>query len=177
MVSQPSQIWQSDITYISVENRFYYAVFIIDVFSKEIVGYQVSDHMRAEANVNALKQALSSHKAPLIHHSDRGSQYTYLEYVSLLKQHNCAVSMGLTAQDNAFAERINRTIKEEYLAYWKPKSFSELKYQVKRAVENYNSKRIHMGIKRNTPNDIKHLYDQNKVDASLNLTIFNNETI
>ena len=177
LVRQPSHIWQSDITYISVENKFYYAVFIIDVFSKEIVGYQVSDHMRAVANVNALRQALSSYKAPLIHHSDRGSQYTYIEYVNLLKQHNCAISMGLTAQDNAFAERINRTIKEEYLAYWNPKTFSELKNQVKKAVENYNSKRIHKGIKRSTPKSIRHLYAQNKADASLNLTIFNNETI
>ena len=159
-----------------MDNRFYYAVFIVDVYSKEIVGHQVSDHMRAEANVKALKQALISHKAPLIHHSDRGSQYTYHEYINLLQQYNCSISMGLTAQDNAFAERINRTIKEEYLAYWKPMTFHQLKHQVKKAVENYNFKRIHNGIKRNTPKSIRHLYIQGTADASLNLTIFNNET-
>ena len=175
LVDRPSYIWQSDITYIPVDNRFYYAVFIVDVYSKEIVGHQVSDHMRAMANLQALKLALDSHQAPLIHHSDRGSQYTYNEYVNLLKDHKCEISMGLTAQDNAFAERINRTIKEEYLAYWNPTTFNQLKHQVNRAVENYNRKRIHNGIKRNTPNSIRHLFDQGTVDASLNLTIFNNE--
>jgi len=83
-VSAPSTIWQSDITYIDVEGKFYYAVFIIDVYTKKIVGYQVSDHMRATANEKALKMALKSNASPMIHHSDRGSQYIYKNYIKIL---------------------------------------------------------------------------------------------
>ena len=126
-VNKASTIWQSDITYYRVKNRFYYAVFIIDVYTKNIVGYSLSDHMRATANINALKMALKTHKAPVIHHSDRGSQYTSKDYIDLLDQNGTKVSMCLSAQDNAYAERINRTIKEEFLDYWKPKDYSQLK--------------------------------------------------
>ncbi len=175
-VNGPSQLWQSDITYIEVDGRFYYVVFIIDVYSKKIVGYQVSDHMRATANLKALKMALRSHKAPLVHHSDRGSQYTYKEYVDLLKSCGCSISMALTAQDNAYAERINGIIKTEYLNYWKPKSFAQLKKQIKSAALNYNKKRIHNGIKKLTPEKLEELYQVDQVYTSLNITIFNNET-
>lgn len=122
-VNAPSTIWQSDITYIRIKDVFYYAVFIIDVYTKKIVGYHVSDNMRAQANIEALKMAFKYNTPPLIHHSDRGSQYTYKGYIQLLKTKGVNISMALSAQDNAYAERINRTIKNDYLAYWKPKSF------------------------------------------------------
>src|SRR5690606_29692361 len=101
-IHAPSLIWQSDITYIRVGEKFYYAVFIIAVYTKKIVGYQVSDHMRASPNMKALQMALNSNKAPDIHHSDRGSQYIYNEYTSLLKSKGCKISMAKTAQDNAY---------------------------------------------------------------------------
>ena len=72
-IDRPSTVWQSDITYIPIGNRHYYAVFIIDVYTKKIVGYKVSDTMRAQANMDALNMALRENDAPLIHHSDRGS--------------------------------------------------------------------------------------------------------
>ena len=114
-VNSPNVIWQSDITYIPIDGKHYYAVFIIDVYTKMIVGYSVSDHMRASANVRALKMALANHVGPRIHHSDRGSQYTYKGYVDILKQQGTEVSMALSGQDNAYAERINRTIKNDYM--------------------------------------------------------------
>lgn len=174
-ISAPSVIWQSDITYIEVGGRFYYAVFILDVYTRKIVGYKVSDHMRATANLKALQMALKRHPAPMIHHSDRGSQYTYGQYLALLKRNNCSISMGLIAQDNAYAERIHRTIKEEYLNHWNPKTFSQLKQQVKRAVNNYNSKRIHNEINRKTPNELEYQCIKNKNQDLKKLTIFNNE--
>ena len=150
-VSDPCIVWQSDITFVSVADRFYYAVFIIDVYSKKIVGYKLSSHMRAIANVEALAMALRDNIAPQIHHSDRGSQYIYLPYIDLLKQNNTQISMGLIAQDNAYAERINRTIKEEYLDHWKPKNYTELKTQITKAVKNYNTKRPHKHLNHLTP--------------------------
>ncbi|MDM1046629.1 IS3 family transposase, partial [Myroides sp. 1354] len=150
-VKSPSTIWQSDITYLPVGNNFYYAVFIIDVYTKKIVGYQVSDHMRAQANINALKMALKNNQAPLIHHSDRGSQYMYKGYIEILKSNNCQISMALSAQDNAYAERINRTIKNDYLEFWKPKNLFELKKAVRKAVNQYNNNRPHNSIRKMSP--------------------------
>jgi hypothetical protein len=151
IINGPNQVWQSDITYYYVDERYYYVVFIIDVYTKVIVGYQVSDNLRAEANVRALNMALKIYGAPIIHHSDRGSQYGYIRYINLLEANNTHISMGDIAQDNAYAERINRTIKEEYLNYWETHSFKQLKTQVNRAVKHYNTKRKHNGIFRNTP--------------------------
>lgn len=151
LLNSSSQVWQSDITYIRLGDRFYYAVFIIDVYNKKIVGYNLSDHMRAEANLQALQMALKSYKAPQIHHSDRGSQYIYHKYINLLKSNNTNLSMGLTALDNAYAERINQTIKNEYLHYWPAKTFAQLRRNIKKAVDHYNNKRIHNNINRKTP--------------------------
>ncbi|MCA4794338.1 IS3 family transposase [Myroides odoratimimus] len=150
-VNAPSIIWQSDITYVRVGNLFYYIVFIIDVYTKKIVGYQVSDNMRAQANIKALKMAIMNNNPPQIHHSDRGGQYTSKGYINLLNKSGSKISMALSAQDNAYAERINRTIKNDYLEPWDPKNFNSLKQCVKKAVEHYNNKRPHNSIGKMTP--------------------------
>ena len=153
-IQGPSVVWQSDITYIYVksEERYYYAVFIIDVYTKQIVGWELSDHMRATANVKALKKALKHHQAPRIHHSDRGSQYIYQAYTELLKKNGCQISMSLIAQENAYAERIHKTIKEEYLDHWHHRNYKELRKNVSKAVRHYNTKRPHNNLGRMTPN-------------------------
>jgi len=154
-VNAPNIIWQSDITYIKIGDKFYYAVFIIDVYTKEIVGYSLSDHMRATANMEALNMATNKFGYPQIHHSDRGSQYVYKEYIALLKENNTKISMALSAQDNAYAERINRTIKEEYLEPKNIKSYKGLKRELKNAVEHYNTRRIHNHLNRETPGSFR----------------------
>ena len=174
-INAPSMIWQSDITYIPVGDRFFYAVFIIDVYTKKVVGYQVSNHMRATANIEALSQALKDNKAPLIHHSDRGSQYICKEYNKLLNTNKSKISMALSGQDNAYAERINRTIKEEYLDHWNPKTFEQLKKSLEKAVNHYNNKRPHNNIGKLSPVDFEQKWFN---DSSFNkpiLTIFDNE--
>jgi len=176
-VFAPSTIWQSDITYIYVGERFYYAVFIIDVYTKKIVGYQVSNHMRATANVKALEMALKDNKAPMIHHSDRGGQYIYKEYIKALKDNNSQISMALSAQDNAYAERINRTIKEEYLDYWKPKNFEQLKRHLSKAVNHYNNKRPHNNIGKLSPVEFENKWFNNQLDFNNDFTIFDNEQL
>lgn len=150
-VTGPNQVWQSDITYFYLNGRFYYIVFIIDVYSKKIMGHKVSDNMRADANIQALKIALrekGENGQELIHHSDRGSQYVEKRYLKLLSDNNIKVSMGKKAQENAYAERINGTIKNEYLKRWNIKDFKSLRSRVRRAITHYNEKRIH----RNLPN-------------------------
>jgi putative transposase len=150
-VSESCTIWQSDITYIQTGEQCYYAVFIIDVYSKVIVGYEVSRTLRATANVKALAMALQHHKAPAIHHSDRGTQYGCERYCKALTDRGIAISMATKAPDNAYAERINLTIKEEYLYHWEPQTFEQLKRQMKKAVNNYNRKRPHNHLARMSP--------------------------
>lgn len=174
-VSRPSTIWQSDITYIYCDNKFYYAVFIIDVYTKKIVGHQLTNHMRASANVKALKMALKNNKAPFVHHSDRGSQYTSIEYLELLKHNEVQISMALSAQDNAYAERINKTIKEEYIDYWKPKNYEQLKKMIDKAVSQYNTKRPHNYIGKLSPKNFEVNWFNNPNFIKPKITIFNNE--
>lgn len=176
-VKSPNTIWQTDITYIYIkeEDRFYYAVFIIDVYTKKIVGYQLSNHMRATANKAALEMALKENGSPKIHHSDRGSQYVSRDYIALLKENNIAVSMSLCAQDNAYAERINKTIKEEYLNHWKPKNYNQLKSYINKAVMHYNHKRKHNNIMKLTPTIFEKMYNNNEMKTVPILTIFDNE--
>jgi len=172
-VATPCTVWQSDITYIDVSGKFYYAVFLIDVYTKKIVGYEVSDNMRVTANIKALRMALKDHKAPHIHHSDRGSQYVCREYIKLLKQNGCRISMADTAQDNAYAERINRTIKEEYLYYWKPKCFEQLGKSTAKAVRHYNHKRKHNHLGNMSPVQFEKYWENLETKPVMN--IFNHQ--
>jgi len=176
-VNAPSVIWQSDITYIPINGKHYYAVFIIDVYTKKIVGYSISKNMRATANVNALKMALKTNKAPTIHHSDRGSQYTYKCYIDMLEKQGTKISMALSGQDNAYAERINRTIKNDYIELWKPKNFEQLKLKIKQAVNNYNTVRTHNNIDKKTPMEFEQQFSLLASQQRKTITIFNNEVL
>lgn len=150
MVTRPYQVLQSDITYFRVKDRYYYIVFIMDVYTREILGYNVSDNLRTKSNIKALKMALrkipAKYHDTMIHHSDRGSQYGSESYKSLLKSKGIRISMGETALDNAFVERLNGIIKNEYLKYRYITDFKSLKQNTKRAVNNYNSSRKHLAF-------------------------------
>lgn len=174
-ISKPGQLWQSDITYIASADQFFYAVFIIDVYTKVIVGHQLSQTMRATANISALNKAVKAYRAPDIHHSDRGSQYSSLQYLRLLELHGSKVSMGLKAQDNAYAERVNRTIKEEYLQQLKIKTFDYLKRKLDEAVNHYNNCRPHNHLGRQTPIDfMQKFYNEPGLEKPV-LIIFNDQ--
>ena len=164
MVQNRNIVWQTDITYFRILNRFYYIVFIIDVYTKRILGYKASDNLRAEANMVALSMALKNSNGSigrLIHHSDKGSQYVYEPYVALLNSKGIIISMGERAQENAYAERINGTIKNEYLGYWEINSLSDLQRKLTKAVNHYNNKRIHNELPgRQTPLE----FDKSLVD-------------
>lgn len=159
MVTRPNQVWQSDITYFDIEGKFYYIVFIIDVYTREIIGYNVSDNMRKESNIKALKMAFKQIKYEevinLIHHSDRGSQYGSKAYKKMLIDAGIQLSMGLIAQDNAYAERVNGTIKNEYLKLWHINDLKTLEVKTKKVVEHYNTKSQHDSLKRKTPKEFK----------------------
>lgn len=173
-IQAPSTVWQSDITYIRVLDKFYYTVFIIDVYTKMIVGYCLSKSLRAEANVRALTMAFKHHQPPVIHHSDRGSQYIYTHYLEMLKKNDCKISMALSAQDNAYAERINGIIKNEYLKRWKINSYEKLQQKLSVAVKHYNNQRLHGELKRETPIRFEKTWATLDVNQRPRISIFDN---
>lgn len=106
--AEPNQLWLSDITYIRTWEGWLYLAVVLDAFSRRVVGWALADHMRTELATAALHMALTSRRPPrgLIHHSDRGSQYTSAAYGDMLDQHAVRESIGRpgTCWDNAVAE-------------------------------------------------------------------------
>ena len=143
-------IWVSDITYIYVQGRFYYITFIVDVYSRRILGYEVSDTLQAESSCRALKKAIEARGnislRGMIHHSDRGSQYISNEYTDILKSHGIEISMCDNVYENTHMERVNGTIKNEYLLRYNINSLKELRKKTEEAVYLYNNDRIHWSL-------------------------------
>ena len=169
-IKKLNELWVSDITYFRSGDQFYYLVFIMDVYSRRIVGYHASDSLAAEANVKALRMALRLRQGELIkgliHHSDRGGQYVYHKYVSLLERHSIRISMGNKAWENAHAERINGTIKNDYLYPKGPvKGLKSLQQKLKEQVELYNEQRPHQELpNRTNPVAFEQLAAQKQLD-------------
>lgn len=155
LVNGPCQVWQSDITYIKIGTRFSYLTFILDVYTRRIVGYAVSHSLRAEANLEALQMALDQAApeavAGCVHHSDRGSQYTDGRYLQQLRAAGMSISMGKRATENAFVERIHGVIKNEYVLLWAPESYKDLVRYTTQAVVDYNTTRHHGALGRRSP--------------------------
>ena len=155
--SRPDEIWVTDITYLHVEGRHMYVFLVTDMYSRMVVGWKVADNMRDDNAIEALKMALRGmnpqyKEMPVIHHSDRGSQYCSMEYVRLMKRHSMAISMteGGDPRDNPIAERVNGIIKNEYL-YPLQVSISGLHMRVHRAIHAYNAERPHLSLNMHTP--------------------------
>jgi putative transposase len=151
-----NQIWTSDITYYRIAERFYYIVFIMDVYSRRIIGYHVADNMRAENNIHALQMALTirgirDFEKKLIHHSDRGSQYVSNDYTDLLNDHGIQISMCRDVLENAHIERVNGTIKNYYLSNYNISNFNDLVIGVAKAVKIYNENKPHSALRGLTP--------------------------
>jgi putative transposase len=146
-----NQIWSSDITYFDCLGRFYYLVFIMDVYSRRIVGYSVADNMRAENNFAALKMALNlrgigNYNKELIHHSDKGSQYVSDIYTQTLEEHGIKISMCTEVYENTHIERVNDTIKNQYLKRMEIRNVKELQQKTKQAIDAYNFQRPHQSL-------------------------------
>jgi transposase InsO family protein len=145
-----NQLWVTDITYYFVNGKFFYLTFILDVYSRRIIGYQVSPTLKAEANLKTLKMAFKTRKQlvfpGLIHHSDKGSQFIDKDYQRMIKDAQIQMSMCNEAWENPFAERINGIIKQEYLDCWQIDTGEGLMKATKRAVNSYNETRPHWSL-------------------------------
>lgn len=159
IVQHPDEVWVSDITYIKTEEGNCYLNMITDAYSRKIMGYAVDDNMETESMIKALKMATAQRKDPLIstiHHSDRGLQYCSKEYALMITKNNMRLSMTENGDpyENALAERMNRTIKEEFGMDRIMKDKNQVKKLVEESIFLYNSKRPHLALKMKTPQEV-----------------------
>jgi putative transposase len=171
-----NQLVQTDITYYRIKDKHFYIVFLIDVYSRRIVGHSVSKTLHAQANIKALNKmiALRKHSSldKLIHHSDRGSQYVDKEYREILANYKITPSMCKSGWENAYAERINRTIKEEYLDGWMINDYATLKTKLNKAVNHYNRKRRHESLRMVSPIDFERNVENMHCNERPKMTIY-----
>ena len=149
-----NQVWASDITYYRIGERFYYITFVLDLYSRFIVGHSVSACLLTEhTTIPALNQALQQRRpAPgLIFHSDGGGQYYSKAFLAITKHNHIKNSMCESVYENAHAERVNGTIKNEYLVYYAPQDYRQLTTLTDKAVGMYNFFRPHASLANNSP--------------------------
>ncbi len=145
----------ADITYIDTREGFIYLALLTDVFSRKIVGYDVSDSLAVEGSLRALKMALPEVADPkaLIHHSDRGVQYCCYAYTDLLQLKGVRISMGEKGNpyENALAERVNGILKLEFLLDQVFPTKAIAREATRESIHIYNFERPHSSIGLRTP--------------------------
>lgn len=155
-ITHSNQVWQTDITYIPMYRGFMYMAAIIDVHSRKILNWSISNSMSAEWCTELLKDTIQQYGAPQIHNSDQGSQYTSELYITTLKKHNIRISMDGKgrALDNVYIERFWKSIKYEKIYLNPPNGGLELYQNVKEYIQFYNTKRRHTEIGKVPPDQI-----------------------
>ena len=144
---RPNQLWVADITFVAAWTGFVYVAFVIDVFSRRIVGWRVASSLKTDLVLDALEQALWARNAPkgLIHHSDRGSQYLSIRYSERLAEVGIESSVGSRGDsyDNALAETINGLYKAEVIHRRGPwRNLDAVEYATLEWVDWFNKRRL-----------------------------------
>lgn len=147
--SRPNQLWVADLTYVATWRGFVYVAFVIDVFSRRIVGWRVSTSLRSDLALDALEQALYERRrakmGPLVHHSDRGTQYLSIRYTNRLAEAGIEPSVGSTGDsyDNALAESVIGLFKTEEIYRRGPwKGLEDVEFATLEWVAWYNHRRL-----------------------------------
>jgi transposase InsO family protein len=159
-ITHPEQVWVSDITYIRLMHGFVYLAVIMDVFTRSMRGWSLGHTLDQELTLTALRTALAT-DSPEIHHSDQGVQYAAYAYTDLLKAHGTQISMAAVgkAEENGYAERVIRTIKEEEVDLAEYLDFYDARQQIGQFIEDvYNTKRIHSSLGYLTPAEFELAY-------------------
>jgi transposase InsO family protein len=176
-----NMVWVSDITYFRVGDKFYYLTFIEDVYSRRILAYIAYPSLEAEANCLALRMALKERAGMslkgLIHHSDRGTQYTSSKYLGILMENQISVSMCDTVYENTHIERVNGIIKNEYLQQKKINSLTTLQKELKQAVKLYNEERPHWSLQCKTPIEFEKDLVEKPIKEREKLKLYSENTI
>jgi len=169
--TRPNQLWVSDLTYVPTWRGFVYVAFVTDAFSRRIVGWRATTSLRTDLALDALEQALYDREVdgPLVHHSDRGSQYLAIRYTDRLLEAGIESSVGSRgdAYDNALAETINGLYKTEVIHHLGPwKGLEDVEYATLEWVAWYNSARLMEPLGYVPPAEYEDQYHRAQADQS-----------
>jgi transposase InsO family protein len=159
-IDRPNQVWVADITYLELEGgHFAYLFVLMDLYSRYIVGWQVSLSLSSDGALESLQQALNGLSSPptgLIHHSDHGVQYTCHAYMETLLANGILPSMGAVGScyDNIFAERLIGTLKNEYGLDQPFVDFAQVISVVEEVIRLYNTDRPHLSLHMAVPQEV-----------------------
>jgi transposase InsO family protein len=147
----PNRQWVADITYLRLRGEFCYLAVVLDVWSRRVVGWALSNDLTANLTLDALRAALAERRPQpgWIHHSDRGTQYACGEYVALLEQHGAQISMSRPGNpyDNAFCESFIGKLKQEQWDGRRYQNLAEVRADLKRMLDEvYNRQRLHSAL-------------------------------
>jgi len=145
--TRPNQLWVADLTYVATWSGFVYAAFVIDAYSRKIVGWHVSRSLRSDLALDALEQALYARGASrgLVHHSDRGVQYLSIHYTERLAEARIEPSVGSVGDsyDNALAESIIGLYKTEVIRHSGPwRNMEHVEFETLKWVDWFNNRRL-----------------------------------
>lgn len=156
-ITRPDEVWVSDSTYVPLATGFAYLAVIMDVWTRAIRGWHLSRSLAQDLTLTALEKAFQT-GCPLIHHSDQGLQYASWAYTELLFSRQIQISMAAlgTPEENGYAERLMRTIKEELLALVDYQTFQQAHHYLARFLDDeYNNQRIHSALGYLTPTEFE----------------------
>jgi transposase InsO family protein/transposase-like protein len=175
-----NQVWATDITYFITKDNVYYITFILDVFSRRILGFSVNEDMRHEHNLKVLQDSFKLRGEidyrKLIHHSDKGSQFCSNAYIEALSSENIKISMAGTSLENAYVERLNGILKNDYLyPTYTGNNLKSLRKALKNTVRLYNEERPHVELGNLSPVQFEKQLESNPITMKLAMELYDFE--
>lgn len=170
MVEAPNKVWASDITYLATQEGWLYLAVVMDLFSRKVIGFSIGDKLKTDLIMNAIKQALYNRdmNKGLMHHSDRGCQYTSKEFKEITSRHGIQLSMSAKGRcyDNAVVESFFHTLKTEETHLCTYRTKEEAKLSIFEYIEVfYNKKRIHSTLGYLSPVDFEKAWENYQIEA------------
>jgi putative transposase len=171
--SGPDQLWVADLSYLRCWEGLVFFAFVLDAFSRKVVGWQLAPHMRTTLGLDALRMALGTRRpgadVALVHHSDRGSQYTSIDYTQTLDDHGVLASVGSVgdAYDNALAESFVDSFKTELIADRVWRTRAQLELAVVEYIGWFNDARLHQALGDLPPSEFERLSQTSTLEISL----------
>lgn len=156
VIEKPNHVWATDITYLPMAHGFLYLAAIVDVGSRKVLSFRLSNTLTPDFCVAALEEALARFGVPEIFNTDQGSQFTCKDWIDVLKPTGVGISMDGKGRwiDNVFVERLWRTIKYEEVFLHAYRDGREAQRRLANYIEFYNSRRLHQSLDYNTPDEV-----------------------
>ena len=153
LINRANMVWSTDISYLKLPSGYMYIIAIIDVYSRSILDYEISNNLEADFCIRCLERCIKKYGVPVILNTDQGVEFTSHNWINKLKDNGIQISMDGKGRwaDNIIIERFWRTIKYCSIFMYGVESVKELKQEIKKFIVYYNSKRLHSALKYQTP--------------------------